>query len=530
MTAKPKSGLFLLLALILLLNMATLFSTSTFASSTTYLKILDPVEGDTSLTYTNTAPPPTEPDYPMGYVLVNVSVFDVLNLATWQINITWDPTLLEIGRVNPSCNPDYSDIYIPTDNIFNGWTDPVGLTVTSSSAYLVCGIKLGAPFDHFDGSGALCQIKFNVTKAPSSEGETLSCNIHFVLAGENLFYTKLINPDADLITYTSEDGYYEYAWPPPPPPPSEGAAFYMRPQEIINSSILPPQVIQLNATIKNVTDMYGYGFSLSYDPAILWCISLTILDVLGETNYLPEFSVNNIEGIITVNVTYMPPAVPITTELEVPLVKLMFRVTGIGATLLDINNTNLVDSLGRPIPHAVHDGFFANIIRDLAITNVVPHATWAYQGNILKINVTVRNQGEITETLITVEAYYEGNLLGNDTIASLNPDEQVTLTFAWNTASVTPCQNYTISAEVTAVPYEMDLLNNIYSDGKVKVKLYGDINGDGVVDGQDVQMIRSTIPSYPDHPHWNPEADVNNDGVVDGVDYQQTKKKVGTTC
>jgi hypothetical protein len=464
----------------------------------------------------------------LGYVLVNVSVFDVLNLAVWQINLTWNPSMLEIAKVHLSGDPSLSDIYFPEDNVFGDYPDPTTPTYTPGMIFWVVGIKATAPFTYFDGSGTLCQIKFNVTQLPSSN---LTCDIHFVLEGEHAVYTKLIDEEGDRMSYTSEDGYYEYAWPPPPPPPSEGAAFYVRPQEIINSSILPPQVIQLNVTIKNVTDMYGYSFSLSYDPAILWCISLTILDVLNETNYLPvSFSVDNIEGIITVNVTYVPPAVPITTELEVPLVELMFRVTGIGATLLDINNTNLVDSLGRPIPHAVHDGFFANVIRDLAITNVVPYATWVYQGNTLKINVTVKNLGEITETLIAVEAYYEGNSLGNDTIASLNPDEQVTLTFTWNTASVTPCQNYTISAEVTAVPYEINLLNNIYSDGKVKVKLYGDINGDRVVDGQDMQLVKNAIPSYPGHPRWNPEADVNNDGVVDGMDYQLTKKKIGATC
>jgi len=210
---KPKTILSTILTVMTILGLFAMFPTITFASPDgTTIEILDPVEGDHLLNYTNNEPPPTELDYPMGYVLVNVSVFDVLNLATWQINVTWDPTLLEIALVNPSCDPTLSDIYIPTDNIFNGWTDPTGLTVSSSSAFLVCGIKIGAPFDHFDGSGTLCQIKFNVTKEPSSD---LSCTIHFVLAGENLFYTKLINPEADLITYTSEDGQYEYKWEAP---------------------------------------------------------------------------------------------------------------------------------------------------------------------------------------------------------------------------------------------------------------------------------------------------------------------------
>ncbi len=523
MNVKLKSYLSLLLTLILVLSTVALFLKPAFASTPT-LKILDPVAGDTSITYTHAAPPPTATNYPLGYVIVNVSIFDVKFLSVWQINLTWDPELLEIA--NKAIN---ADMYVPTSNVFGNYPDMTDPVISDSSAFWVVGIKSGGP-EHINGSGTLCRIKFNVTKAPS-EGETLSCNIHFVLEGEDLFYTKLIEPDGmTLITYTTEDGYYEYSWPPPPPPPSEGAAFAVNPPEIINSSILPPQLIQYNVTIKNVTDMYGYGFSLKYDPAILWCVSLTVLDVLGETNYIPEFSVNNTGGLVTVNVTFISPAVPITTESEFPVVALVFRVRGIGATLLELDNTSLVDSLGRPIPHVVHDGLFANIIRDLAVTNVVTSGTWVYQGNQLKINATVKNQGEITETSIVLSVYYDGNLLGGNTIASLNPSEEVTLTFSWNTTGITPCHNYTISAEVAAVPYELNLLNNIYSDGQVKVRWYGDVNGDDVVDGQDIQLLKNAIPSMPGDPKWNPEADVNDDGLVDGVDYQRTKRRIGQGC
>jgi len=507
----------------LIFILTLILSACTFSSkaTATTLKIIDPVDGDTSFTYTITNPPPTESGYPLGYVLVNVSVFDVANLATWQINITWDPTLLEIAV------PE--DIYLPPDNIFGDYADPVGLTITPSSVYWVVGIKLGAPFSSFTGSGTLCQIKFNVTKTPA-EGETLTTLMHFVLAGEYPFYTKLIDPDGNLISYDPVDGNYEYSWPPPPPPPSEGAAFYVRPEEIINSSILPPQTIQFNVTIKNVTDMYGYYFRLEYNPSILSCVSLTIFDVLGETNYIPEFSVDNTNGMIFVNVTYLPPAEPITSELELPLTNIKFRVKGIGATPLSLQNTSLIDSLGRPIPHVVHHGFFANILRDLAVINVAVYANWVYKGNPLNINVTVKNQGEIAESSITVETYYEDTLIDTTTIANLNPSEEITLTFTWDTTSVTPCQNYTISAEVATVPYEIDVLNNKYVDGEVKVRYYCDVNGDNVVDGQDLQLIKNSIPSYPGHPRWNPYADINGDGLIDGMDFQKTKRNIGKAC
>ena len=496
-------------------------------AQTSTLKVLDPIQGDTSITFNNTNPPPTAPNYPLGYVLVNITVCDVTNLAAWQINITWNPTLLEIA--NKALN---GDMYIPADNVFGSYADPIPPTITVSSAYFMVGIKLGAPFESISGTGTLCQIKFNVTKAPA-ENETLSCNIHFTQEGEYPMHTKLVDPDANTIAYTPEDGYYEYSWPPPPPPPpppSEGAVMAIKPPEIINSSLIPPATIQYNVTIKNVTDMYGYAFKINYNPAILGCISLQFIDILGETNYIPQFSVDNTHGLITANVTYIPPATPITTEEEVSAVIITFRVRGVGATLIDLNETSLTDSLGRSIPHNSHDGLFANIIRDIAVTNVVPSSDWVYKSRKIEINVTVKNQGEIVETYIKVNVFYDDFLLTNFTISSINPNEEVTSTVEWDTKNATACHQYTISAVVLAVEYEINTSNNAYSDGKVKVRIYGDVNGDNTVDVTDVQLVKMAMPSTPADPAWNPYADLNDDKVIDVTDYQQVKKCTGSWC
>jgi hypothetical protein len=262
----------------------------------------------------------------------------------------------------------------------------------------------------------------------------------------------------------------------------------------------------------------------------LICIGFTFLDVLGETNYIPEFSVDNMAGVIKVNVTYYPPAVPITSISEVPLLEIIFRVKGRGATPLDIHDTSLADSLERPIPHVSHDGLFVNLIRDLAIINVVPYKNWTYQGNLLKVNVTVQNKGEVIETSVQVKAYFNSNLIDTLIIPSLDPSEQTTVTFVWNTTSVTPCHNYTLSAEVPAVPYELHLENNFLEDGGVKIRLPCDVNGDKKVDIDDLVLVTNAIPSKPGDPNWNEYADVNNDGLVDIGDLVRLVKLIGTSC
>jgi len=451
--------------MILLLSTAiTLPITSVTASPTTYVSAINPSTGNTYFNYTDVDPPPTALGYPLGYVLVNLTVTNVNLLRSWQVNLTWDPTLLEIAVVGTDWNE--GDMYAPSDHVFKydsapSWFDK---TVDNAKGTLFWGVALhSTKIPGFNGSGTMFCVKFNITQVPPP---TRTCNLTIVRTG--FIVTKLITTGSVLIPFTENNGYYEYKITPPPPPPSEGASLNVEPPEIINSSIIFPQTIQINITVKNITGMYGYEFSLGFDPSILVCINLTVLDVLGETNYTPRFAINNYTGVIEVNVTYYPPAVPITSVPEVALVTLIFRVKGLGVSVLDLYDTNLTDQLRRPIPHDVNDGLFVNLIRDLAVTDVAASRTWAYQGQPISVKVKVRNDGEIVETFVSVSAYYDSNLIGSTIIASLNPSEEKTLSFDWDTTS-TPPNDYAMSAEVVPVPYESDLGDNTFVDGNVTI-------------------------------------------------------------
>ena len=47
-----------------------------------------------------------------------------------------------------------------------------------------------------------------------------------------------------------------------------------------------------------------------------------------------------------------------------------------------------------------------------------------------------------------------------------------------------------------------------YADGYVKIKMLGDLNGDGVIDILDIVLAASCYGSTPGDPNWNPEADL----------------------
>ena len=46
----------------------------------------------------------------------------------------------------------------------------------------------------------------------------------------------------------------------------------------------------------------------------------------------------------------------------------------------------------------------------------------------------------------------------------------------------------------------------------------GDVNGDGVIDQSDLDLINLALGTVAGDPNWNPDADLNGDGAVDIYD------------
>jgi hypothetical protein len=178
------------------------------------------------------------------------------------------------------------------------------------------------------------------------------------------------------------------------------------------------------------------------------------------------------------------------------------------------------------------------VIHDVAITDVTSARSWVYQGNPVNITVTAKNLGNLSESF-NVSAYADSNLIGTTPVTGLASDTEVALTFQWNTTGVTSCHNYTIRGEASIVPHEFNTTNNNFTDGSIKVRIRGDINGDGKVDGKDLTILALAFGSYgPDfiYPgslpssNWNPDADINLDNKVDGKDLMAIAKNFGTSC
>lgn len=166
---------------------------------------------------------------------------------------------------------------------------------------------------------------------------------------------------------------------------------------------------------------------------------------------------------------------------------------------------------------------------DISIANVTPSVNEAYAGWIINTNVTVANQGYDRETF-NVTAYYNSYVIGVLTVVDLNPSETVTLTFSLDTTTLTPCENYTIWAEVTPMLEENDTANNIRIGGVLKIRMSGDVRPDGEIDVRDIAIATKAFGSYPNHPRWNLYSDINQDGEIDVRDLALIAANFGKTC
>jgi parallel beta-helix repeat protein len=176
-------------------------------------------------------------------------------------------------------------------------------------------------------------------------------------------------------------------------------------------------------------------------------------------------------------------------------------------------------------------GFF----HDIAITNVTVSDSTVYGGQRVNITVTVQNEGTYTETF-NVTVRYENTTLaisgtiGTQDLLNLAAEQTIELSFSWDTTPVQPCVNYTVIAEASILQYETDTEDNTYVDGTVKVKLPGDVNGDGIVDILDLTLVSLAYGKLEGEPGYDPEADVNKDGIVDMRDLSTVAMNLGHTC
>jgi hypothetical protein len=255
----------------------------------------------------------------------------------------------------------------------------------------------------------------------------------------------------------------------------------------------------INVNISEVIDLYGWEFKLKWNSSVLDALNVTegeFLNSSGDTYF--QSIINNTLGCILVDCTLIG-AIP-GVNGSGRLASVEFRVEEAEESILDLNDTKLVNSSVESITHQTLDGNFTST-HDVAVTNIIASPLRVIAGQKVEINVTAGNEGAFHEDF-NVTVYYDSEII-EVKLLSLDIGQYVLLNFAWNTTGV-PAGDYFISAEASIVLNETDTTDNTkVTNNKVTVLSSGhdiaiqNVNPSKTVVGQSFPVnVSITIKNY----------------------------------
>ncbi|MGQ9459789.1 MAG: hypothetical protein ACUVRA_00970 [Candidatus Bathyarchaeaceae archaeon] len=189
--------------------------------------------------------------------------------------------------------------------------------------------------------------------------------------------------------------------------------------------------------------------------------------------------------------------------------------------------------------------------------------SWQYKGVTININAIVKNRGTVpcnfTVTASIETAPGVWTVIGSQPVTELPQLAEVVLVFPWNTATASACKTYRIKIEITDVQCQTPedyIKDNVYilewtyftpqnypdlwygpdwscmttKGGAVKLKLVGDVNGDGSVTWKDLGSLGTAYGAGPTSPNWNPEADFDANDAVTWKDLGSLGTNYGKSC
>jgi len=474
--------------------------------------ILDPALHDIPVTvengwFNNYVPPPPPPPAklyikpprvvdptltPPNTFDINLSITNATDLHSWSANLFYNNTILNATNV---AEGDFLKSLGSTTFSFTIQND---YNSTHGKIQLSCALATGEA----NGNGSLATITFEVLALGESDITITDADLR--------------DSSAKQLPFTTANGYFNNMLI---------GKLAIDPSEVSGPEYLPGTTFKINVTLDDVESLKICAFNLTYYSSVILEIDINFPPVSGQAP-IKKLQVDDEAGYIWANLTYRN---GITTYEPVTIMTVEFQVVAMGISPINLTDTQLCDLNSQPITHEVYHGIFIGLIRDVAVIAVVPELNIAYENWTINVFVTVKNKGNVSETF-DVKIYYDGNLGGIATVTDLPPNEETNVTIAWNTTGVPCCHNYTISASAGPVPYEFNLADNSRDDGKVKIRIMGDINGNGIVDMLDIGLACDAYGSFPGDSNWNFYADLNRDGTVDLRDIGITCNNYMRTC
>jgi hypothetical protein len=216
------------------------------------------------------------------------------------------------------------------------------------------------------------------------------------------------------------------------------------------------------------SDIWGYEFSITYNPVVLEVLNVTNGGVVANKTGITSAkfingSIDNDAGKLSVTTAYFyfvsPP--PNVTSGAGTLATVTFNVTGNGDSDITfepgtkltgwnasaVETYNIIDDTSPS--GSIVDGYFRNMIpgHNVRINSVSANESSVLSGELVNVTVNAENTGNVTEKF-GVTAYYSTVPIGKQTI-TLGAGADRDLYFIWDT---TPARfNLTLSAKASTV-------------------------------------------------------------------------------
>ena len=315
-------------------------------------------------------------------------------------------------------------------------------------------------------------------------------------------------------------------------------AIYVDPASIIGTEYTPGESFTISIKTNYTMNIWGYEFTLNYNPLILNVTAVTNGDLIptGVNATFSTWGVDYAAGEIKRTGAKFTEHT-IQTNGPGTLANVTFTVVGTGDSYItlgtdprwptrlikvsDGEEQNIVDDVTGHIEHSYFRNHVGPVVHDIAVTNIT-HLMHALRPTAtIQVNVTVSNQGTLSETF-DVKVYYDqiapNWLIETQTVVNLGGGLNTVLTIDWN-ATDASYGSHTIKVRVTPLTGETDTADNtMYGSGSIIVIYPGDVDADKDVDIFDIVLMAFNYGySWPD-PHYNPICDMDDDGDIDIFD------------
>jgi len=398
---------------------------------------------------------------------VDIKIADVENLYSWQVNMSFNPSVLEYVNVTEG------------DLLKDQPGGTFGAPPRIEEGWVLFGWATVGKYAGVTGTGTLATIGF---KALETDESTIELEIMPIWNDKN--EDGVVDIYENNYPYVEAMGFdknwsstrtvkllrdSELIFPTrlirlnPPPVPPGGTLEALIPFTLVNgffiNIVAPPKAdFTSSPSLPGINELITFDASASYavDPNVivkfLWDFGDGTTEICEGVNLTDTTT-----HAYTASGTYTVTLTVIDNATATDLIEAIYDTTTMPQVWYELYGTNTT----------VIDIKFGH---NIAVTNVAPSKTEVNAGETVTINVTVLNKGTETETF-SVTAYYGDTAIDTKQVADLAPEGEETLIFSWDTAGVLAGE-YPIRAEAT-VEGEGSPEDNKCVDGTVKVNVAG---------------------------------------------------------